>query len=225
MQDGQEVFRLQKGRCEDDERGKMKDVVLIDAGTGNLRSVQKALENVGANVLRTDDPQKVLAAKKVVLPGVGAFGDFMAGMKSKELDVAVKQVVSSGVPMLGICVGMQALFEISEEMGEHEGLGLLKGTVVKFADSLSVKIPHTGWNQLTVKKEAALFNQIQDGAYVYFNHSYYCQAGDPSDVIAEVDYGIRYACAVRRENVFGVQFHPEKSQTVGLRILKNFVEA
>jgi imidazole glycerol-phosphate synthase subunit HisH len=114
----------------------------------------KALENVGANVERTDDPQKVLAAKKVVLPGVGAFGDFMDGMKAKGLDDAVKQVVSRGVPMLGICVGMQALFEIGEEMGEHEGLGLLRGTVVKFADTLSVKIPHTGWNQLTVKKEA-----------------------------------------------------------------------
>ena len=110
-------------------------------------------------------------------------------------------------------------------MGDHEGLGLLKGTVVKFADTLSVKIPHTGWNQLTVKKDAALFNQIQDGAYVYFNHSYYCRAENFSDVMAEVEYGIRYACAVRRENVFGVQFHPEKSQAVGLQILKNFVEA
>jgi len=203
----------------------MNEIILIDAGTGNLRSVQKALESVGSNVLRTDDADKFLAAKKVVLPGVGAFGDFMAGMKAKGLDDAVKQVVSRGVPMLGICVGMQALFEIGEEMGEHEGLGLLKGTVVKFADSLSVKIPHTGWNQVQVKKDALLFDQIKDGAYVYFNHSYYCQAGDSSDVIAEVDYGIRYACAVRRENVFGVQFHPEKSQAVGLQILKNFVEA
>ena len=209
----------------------MKEIILIDAGTGNLRSVQKALESVGANVTRTDDPQKVLSGGRVVLPGVGAFGDFMDGMKAKGLDDAVKQVVQRGVPMLGICVGMQALFEIGEEMGEHEGLGLLRGSVVKFADTLSVKIPHTGWNQLTVtrrglrQKEAALFNQIQDGAYVYFNHSYYCQAQESSDVIAEVDYGMRYACAVRRENVFGVQFHPEKSQAVGLQILRNFVEA
>jgi len=116
-------------------------------------------------------------------------------------------------------------------MGDHEGLGLLQGTVVKFADSLSVKIPHTGWNQLTVtrrglrQKDALLFDQIKDEAYVYFNHSYYCQAGDPSDVIATTDYGINYACAVRHENIFGVQFHPEKSQAVGLQILKNFVEA
>jgi glutamine amidotransferase len=203
----------------------MKEIILIDAGTGNLRSVQKALEYVGANVERTDDPQKVIAAKKVVLPGVGAFGDFMSGLKARGLDVAIKDIAQRNIPLLGICVGMQALFEIGEEMGEYEGLGLLKGTVVKFADTLSVKVPHTGWNQVRVKKDALLFSQIQDGAYVYFNHSYYCQAAEFSDVIAEVEYGIRYACAVRRENIFGVQFHPEKSQAVGLQILKNFVEA
>ena len=203
----------------------MKDIILIDAGTGNLRSVQKALESVGATVERTDDPQKVSSGKKVVLPGVGAFGDFMAGLRVRGLEDAVKEVVSRGRPLLGICVGMQVLFELGEEMGEHTGLGLLAGKVVRFDDSLLMKIPHTGWNQVRVKKEAVLFDQIKDGAYVYFNHSYYCQAQDYSDVIAEVDYGIRYACAVRRENIFGVQFHPEKSQTVGLQILKNFVEA
>jgi imidazole glycerol-phosphate synthase subunit HisH len=203
---------------------KKSDVILIDAGTGNLRSVQKALETVGANVTRTDDPQTVLSGKRVVLPGVGAFGDFMSGLRAKGLDDAVKQAVERGVPMLGICVGMQALFEIGEEMGDYEGLGLLKGTVVKFPDSLLVKIPHTGWNQVRVKKGVLLFDHVEDGSYVYFNHSYYCQAGDRADVIAEVDYGIRYACAVRRENVFGVQFHPEKSQTVGLQILRNFAE-
>lgn len=200
-------------------------IILIDAGTGNLRSVQKALENVGANVTRTDNPHTVLSGGKVVLPGVGAFGDFMSGLKAKGLDDAVKQVVARGVPMLGICVGMQALFEIGEEMGDHEGLGLLKGTVVKFANSLSVKIPHTGWNQVRVKKDARLFDQIKDNAYVYFNHSYYCQAGDSADVIGTVDYGINYTCAMRHENIFGVQFHPEKSQAVGLQILKNFTEA
>ena len=203
----------------------MKNVILIDVGTGNLRSVQKALEAVGANVTRTDDPQKVLSGGQIVLPGVGSFGDFMSGLQARGLDDAVKKIVERGVPMLGICVDMQALFEVGEEMGDHEGLGLLKGSVVRFDDSLSVKIPHTGWNQLRVKKEASIFRQVNDGAYVYFNHSYFCQAETSSDVIAETDYGIRYACSVRSQNVFGVQFHPEKSQAVGLQVLKNFLEA
>jgi glutamine amidotransferase len=203
----------------------MTNVVLIDAGTGNLRSVQKALETVGASVLRTDDPQKVLSGKRVVLPGVGAFGDFMSGLRARGLEEAVKQISERGIPLLGICVGMQALFEVGEEMGEHAGLGLLRGKVVRFAESLPVKVPHTGWNQLEVQDEACLFNGINSGAYVYFNHSYYCQAQNSSDVIARTDYGLKYACAVQRENIFGVQFHPEKSQAVGLRILKNFLEA
>ena len=203
----------------------MNDVVLIDAGTGNLRSVQKALETVGANVLRTDDPKKVVSGGRVVLPGVGAFGDFMSGLRARGLEETVNDTVQRGIPLLGICVGMQALFEIGEEMGEHKGLGLLQGKVVKFADSLSVKIPHTGWNQLEAKNDARLFDQVNDGAYVYFNHSYYCQPQNSSDVIATTDYGINYACAVQCENIFGVQFHPEKSQAVGLKILKNFLEA
>jgi len=203
----------------------MNEIILIDAGTGNLRSVQKALENVGAMVTRTDDPALVLSAQKVVLPGVGAFGDFMAGLRARNLEGAVKDVAAHGVPLLGICVGMQALFEVGEEMGQHAGLGLLRGRVLRFADNLSVKIPHTGWNQLEARQGAPLFNQIKAGAYVYFNHSYYCQPEDLSDITAEVDYGIRYACAVQRGNIFGAQFHPEKSQAVGLQILKNFVEA
>lgn len=203
----------------------MKNVILIDAGTGNLRSVQKALESVGANVTRTDDPEQVLSGKRIVLPGVGAFGDFMSGLQTTGLEEAVKAVAARGIPLLGICVGMQALFEIGEELGDHEGLGLLSGTVVKFADSLSVKIPHTGWNQLEPRNDMSLFKGINYGEYVYFNHSYYCQATNRSDVIAETEYGIHYACAVRSENIFGVQFHPEKSQVVGLQILKNFLEA
>lgn len=203
----------------------MNDVILIDAGTGNLRSVQKALESIGANVLRTDDPNKVFTASRVVLPGVGAFGDFMSGLRARELEPVIKDVAARGIPLLGICVGMQALFDVGEEMGEHAGLGLLPGRVGRFTESLSIKIPHTGWNQLTVRKDARLFDQVDDGAYVYFNHSYYCQPWNSSDVVATTDYGLQYACAVQSGNIFGVQFHPEKSQTVGLRILKNFLEA
>ena len=203
----------------------MKEVILIDAGTGNLRSVQKALESISANVERTDDPQKVLSGKRIVLPGVGAFGDFMSGMRARGLESVIKDIAARGIPLLGICVGMQALFEVGEEMGEHVGLGLLPGRVARFDESLSVKIPHTGWNQLEVKQDVLLFNQVDAGAYVYFNHSYYCQPQNSSDVIATTDYGLQYACAVQHKNIFGVQFHPEKSQLVGLQILKNFLEA
>jgi imidazole glycerol-phosphate synthase subunit HisH len=203
----------------------VKELILIDAGTGNLRSVQKALEAVGGSVRRTDDPCEVLSGSRVVLPGVGAFGDFMSGLKAKGLDEALQELAHHGTPLLGICVGMQALFEIGEEMGDHEGLGLLRGTVVKFSESLPVKVPHTGWNQVEIKHPALLFDRIEEGSFVYFNHSYYCQPNDPADVIAETSYGLRYACAVRRDNLYGVQFHPEKSQGVGLRLLQNFVEA
>ena len=203
----------------------MKKVILIDAGTGNLRSVQKALESIGADVLRTDDPNKVLSAKKIVLPGVGAFGDFMSGLRARGLESVINEIAARGVPLLGICVGMQALFETGEELGEYAGLGLLRGRVGRFAESLSVKIPHTGWNQLTFRNNALLFDQIKDKAYVYFNHSYYCQPTNLSDVIATTDYGLQYACAVQHENIFGVQFHPEKSQAVGLQILRNFMGA
>jgi len=202
----------------------MKDVILIDAGTGNLRSVQKALESLGADVLRTDDPKQVLTGKRVILPGVGAFGDFMSGLRGRGLEAAVKEIAQGDIPLLGICVGMQALFEVGEEMGEHAGLGLLPGQVTRFAESLSVKIPHTGWNQVEVRKEAGLFHGLNSGAYVYFNHSYYCHPENPADIVATTDYGLTYACAVQNKNIVGVQFHPEKSQTVGLRILKNFLE-
>jgi len=203
----------------------MNEVILIDAGTGNLRSVQKALEAVGANVLCTCDPNKVLAGQRVVLPGVGAFGDFISGLRLRGLENVVKEIAVGGTPVLGICVGMQALFDVGEEMAEHPGLGLLPGRVVRFAESLAVKVPHTGWNQIDVQHDAALFTGINSGAYAYFNHSYYCKPANQSDVIATTDYGLTYACAVQRDNIFGVQFHPEKSQTVGLQILRNFVEA
>jgi glutamine amidotransferase len=203
----------------------MKEVILVDAGTGNLRSVQKALESIGADVIRTDDAEIVANAKQVVLPGVGAFGDFMIGLRARRLEPVIQDIAARGVPLLGICVGMQALFDVGEEMGEHQGLGLLQGRVVRFAESLSVKIPHTGWSQVRARNDALLFDQVDDGAYVYFNHSYYCQPWNSSDAIATTDYGLQYACAVQKGNIFGVQFHPEKSQSVGLQILKNFLEA
>jgi glutamine amidotransferase len=202
----------------------MNDVILIDAGTGNLRSVQKALEKFGVRVLRSDDPKHVLKGERVVLPGVGAFGQFMSGLRRRRLDDAIQDIARHNVPLLGICVGMQALFEAGEEMGEHPGLGLLPGRVTRFAESLPVKIPHTGWNELVLQNESALFRGIRSGAYVYFNHSYYCQPEHPADVTATTDHGLTYACAVQRENIYGVQFHPEKSQSVGLQILKNFLE-
>lgn len=203
----------------------MSDVILIDAGTGNLRSVEKALESIGTVVLRTDDPNQVLAGSRVILPGVGAFGNFMAGLRARGLESAIQEVVRRGTSLLGICVGMQALFEVGEEMGEHAGLGLLAGKVVRFAESLPVKIPHTGWNQVQVQKNTPFFQGIDSGTYVYFNHSYYCEPWSSSDVLGTTEYGLSYACAVQRGHVFGVQFHPEKSQSVGLKILKNFLEA
>jgi glutamine amidotransferase len=203
----------------------MNQAVLIDAGTGNLRSVQKAVEILGADVVRTDDPKKVLSGRRVILPGVGAFGDFMSGLRAQGLEEAVKEAAKRCIPILGICVGMQALFEAGEEMGENAGLGLLTGRVVRFADSPNLKVPHTGWNQVEMKKKTLLFKGIHNGAYVYFNHSYYCEAWNSLDILATTDYGINYACAVGCENIFGVQFHPEKSQAIGLRILKNFLEA
>ena len=202
----------------------MNDVVLIDAGTGNLRSVQKALESLGAQVMRTDSPDKVLAGRKVVLPGVGAFGNFMTGLRRRGLEGAVREIAARQVPLLGICVGMQALFDVGEEMGEHPGLGLLEGKVRRFDESLSVKIPHTGWNQVEIHEDTPLFRGLNTGAYAYFNHSYYCQPRNDSEISATTNYGITYACAVQQGNIFGVQFHPEKSQSVGLQILKNFLE-
>jgi glutamine amidotransferase len=202
----------------------MNKVILVDAGTGNLRSVQKALETLSAEVLRTDDPNNVLSGKRVILPGVGSFGDFMSGLRARGLEDTLKEIAQREIPLLGICVGMQALFEVGEEMGERTGLGLLPGKVTRFAESFSVKIPHTGWNEVEFQKNGTLFRGLNSGAYVYFNHSYYCQPANPADVVATTNYGLTYACAVQNKTIFGVQFHPEKSQAVGLQILRNFLE-
>lgn len=197
-------------------------IALIDYGVGNLRSVEKALQTVGASVRLTSAPDEIRAADKVVLPGVGAFGDGMAGLRARGLPDVVREIAAAGTPLLGICLGMQLLFEQSEELGRHSGLGLLPGYVRLF-DSRQVKVPHTGWNQLWPARQSTLLHGVEPGAYTYFNHGLYCVA-EEEHTLAQTDYAIRYASVVGRGNLYGVQFHPEKSQRFGLTILRNFVE-
>jgi glutamine amidotransferase len=196
-------------------------IALLDYGIGNLRSVQKALEHAGATVILTSDPETALLAEKVVLPGVGAFGDGMRGLRERGLDAAVRTVVARGTPLLGICVGMQVLFESSEERGEHAGLSLLPGRVRLFAGN-GLKVPHTGWNEIRPAADNPLLRGLPASAYAYFNHSYYCEA-EAADVLAYCDYGRPTAAVVGRGRLYGIQFHPEKSQHIGLGLLRNFV--
>lgn len=206
-------------------------ILLIDYGIGNLRSVQKALEAVGAQVVLSADPADVTRADKLVLPGVGAFGDGMAGLQDGGWVLRLLEAAARGVPLLGICLGMQLFFERSDESPGVPGLRLLPGAVRRFppnlvgADAARLKIPHTGWNQLWPLVASPLLAGLEPGAYAYFNHAYYCAPVQAGDVLAESDYGLRFAAVVGRANLFGVQFHPEKSQAVGLRILRNFVES
>lgn len=202
----------------------MKEILVIDAGSGNLRSVLKALEWCGANVLVTSEADRLVTASKLVLPGVGAFGSYMSGLRERNLDEGLKMALQRGAVVLGICVGMQALFEMGEEMGVHLGLGLIQGKVVRFPNDLGVKIPHTGWNRIEVVVQRPLFRHVEQPAFAYFNHSYTCLPMNSQDVSAWSEHGIRFAGAVQKGALFGVQFHPEKSQTVGLKILQNFVE-
>jgi len=201
----------------------MAPIWLVDAGTGNLHSVYNALRSLGAEVTLTCQPADLRQGGAVILPGVGAFGKFMQGLRQLELINALHETVRRGDPLFGICVGMQALFTASEELGEFPGLAILPGRVVRFPASTELKVPHTGWNQLLPTQASALFHNLTRGDYVYFNHSYYCTANE-TDTIAVTDYGSPFACMVQRDNVYGVQFHPEKSQRVGLQILQNFVE-
>lgn len=198
-------------------------VVLVDAGTGNLHSVSNTLRSLDIKVLVSADPHDLLRPGRVILPGVGAFGAFMRGLRERGLDQAVCDVVRRGDPLLGICVGMQALFTFSEESGGEAGLDLLKGVVRHFPAQPDLKIPHTGWNQLEFRRPSPLFAGIVDGSYAYFNHSYYCAAENPADVIAQTGYGSPFCSAVQRDALYGVQFHPEKSQRVGRAMLENFV--
>jgi len=198
------------------------DAILVDAGTGNLHSVDNALRNLGYTIHTTSDPAELQLGGRVILPGVGAFAAFMDGLRRYSLIEALEGVVQRGDPLLGICVGMQALFTLGEEMGTHAGLDLLPGSVVRFPHFSDRKVPHTGWNQLWFEAGSPLLEGIQPGSHAYFNHSYYCQPGNPADILASTDYGIDFASIVCRRNLYGVQFHPEKSQRVGQRILSNF---
>ena len=185
--------------------------------------MEKALAVAGADVCLTDEADQILAAEKVVLPGVGAFGDGVAGLHARGLVDVLETVVARETPFLGICVGMQLLFESSDELGHHAGLGFLPGRVTRFPAS-HLKIPQTGWNQLLFEQKSPLLQGLAPGSYAYFNHSYYCQAAQGKDVLASTEYGMRYTSVVGRGRLYGVQFHPEKSQAVGLTMLRNFVE-
>jgi glutamine amidotransferase len=199
-------------------------ITIVDYGVGNLRSVQKALERVGATADVTSDPAALDAAQGVVLPGVGAFGDGMDSLRARQLVAPVLRQVEAGKPLLGICLGMQLLFEESDEMGRHQGLGLLPGRVVRFPEG-ELKVPHIGWNQLQraePRPEMALLDGIGDGAYAYFVHSYYPVPDEPGDLLTTTEYGLQFASVVGRRQIWGAQFHPEKSQDVGLRLLENF---
>ena len=195
-------------------------IAIVDYGIGNLGSVTKGFRHVGAEVQLTGEPDALRRASALVLPGDGAFGATMAEIEGRGLVPLLREAVEKGVPLLGICIGMQVLFEESEEHGLFQGLGFLPGRVRRFDDSLTV--PHMGWNELHPHREHPLLEGIEDGAHVYFVHSYFCDA--PRDVtIASSDYGRDFAAIVGRGNVLGVQFHPEKSQQVGLRMVANFV--
>lgn len=201
----------------------MRPLAIVDYGMGNLRSVQKALERVGQAAEITRDPERVATAPAVVLPGVGAFGACMENLTGYGLAEPVRAAIDAGRPFLGICLGMQLLFEESEEFGPVRGLGVLPGRVVRFPESPERKVPHMGWNTLHVERRVPALADVAEGAYVYFVHSYYPVPADPALVATTTPYGEPFASSVARDNVFACQFHPEKSQRVGLRLLENFV--
>ncbi len=198
-------------------------IAIIDYGIGNLHSVLNAFKTIGYDACVTSDKNVILSADKVVLPGVGAFGDAMDTFKERGFVPIIEEIIKKGTPLLGICVGMQMLFDESEEYGIHKGLGLLKGRIIKFNDK-NLKIPQIGWNNLDITKDNPLLKGIKNGSYVYFVHSYRLADASDDEIIAYAEYGIKYGCAVNKGNVYGVQFHPEKSGDVGLQILKNFGE-
>jgi imidazole glycerol-phosphate synthase subunit HisH len=205
-------------------------ITIVDYQMGNLRSVQKALESVGAQAVVTSDPDEVARADKLILPGVGGFGEAIAELQKRNLTQPIVELIRSGKPMLGICLGLQMLFEVGYENGTHQGLGVFQGDVVRFSgEGYSVgsglKVPHMGWNQVAIKKLGCpLFNDIPERSYFYFVHSYFVRPKDPNIVWLECDYGQSFCAAVWKDNVYATQFHPEKSQAIGLKLLSNFAQ-
>lgn len=199
-------------------------LAIIDYQMGNLRSVQKGFEKVGHAATITSDPTILRQASKVVLPGVGAFGDAMAELRRRHLIEPIRDAVQSGKPFLGICLGLQLLFETGYEGGQHQGLGILKGEVVRFELPHDYKVPHMGWNTLKIRKPAPILKDLAEGTYVYFVHSYFVKPADADVIATETDYGGPFCSMIWRDNLYATQFHPEKSQANGLKILKNFAE-
>ena len=201
----------------------MPDVAIIDYGVGNLRSVEKAFAATGCNAVVSADENLLRKSERLVLPGVGAFGACMDALTERGFDELVRERVTAGTPLLGVCVGMQMLFEESDEFGPTPGLGLLRGRVRRFADDLVV--PQVGWNQIRQRKPHPLFQGISDSAFFYFVHSYYCEPVEQEVILGETDYGVAYSSVVARKNLCGVQFHPESFLTLeGIKLLKNFLE-
>lgn len=199
-------------------------IAIIDYDAGNLRSVEKALQYLGKETVVTRDPEQIRKADKVILPGVGAFGDAMKKLQEYHLDTLIREIADSGKPLLGICLGLQLLFEESEESPGVKGLGILEGKIRRIPEEEGLKVPHIGWNSLHLEHDGRLFRNIPENSYVYFVHSYYLEAKDPEIVKASTEYGVHIHASVEKNNLFACQFHPEKSSETGLQILKNFAE-
>jgi glutamine amidotransferase len=199
-------------------------IAVVDVCSGNLRSVERALAKVGGEVVVTRDADVVRRADKIVMPGQGAFGPFMRGLVERGLGDAVREAIASGRPYLGICLGMQVLFERSEEQGPIAGLGVIAGEVIRLVPGAPhLKVPHIGWNQVGLRRPDPLLAGIAEGAYLYFDHSYHAMPADPTLITLDADHGVPITAAIRQDNLFACQFHPEKSQAVGLQLLHNFV--
>ena len=199
-------------------------ISIIDYDAGNIRSVEKALKYLGKDAVITKDRDVILSSDHVILPGVGSFGDAMNKLRSYKLDNTIYDVVEKGIPFLGICLGLQLLYESSEESSGVSGLGILKGKILRIPEAEGLKIPHMGWNSLDIKESATLFKNIKEKPYVYFVHSYYLRADDENEVMATTNYSVNIHASVERGNVFACQFHPEKSGSFGLGILDNFIK-